>query len=350
MATGRIRWNPRRGVPALVVAVLGLTAGALSLAPGASAATTVPVHIQDLTPPLVNINPGDSVAFDDQIQDKTVQVGGPGGLLPSVISVVVHTDVTLGIPDDQPQNQHVLKPGDPAYVRQFTQSCTTCTITYTYSASVPNTSVTGSLLSSVTSQAIAQMPQNQVVTFNGQQTTVQIGIPTPFLVNTLVPLPNLPGVNLPQLPRINVPNPGGLLPKPGVPVPGGTQTITTTTTTTTRQGIAGDQYFYDVPGAVPHMAPQGSSAAAAFDPSRLTGSGRLGSSGGSTAGGAGGQAGGHDSAPVPVFGLASAEQPVGSGSQATLPAAALVAVVALVGAAAALVRTHLASRAARSGR
>jgi hypothetical protein len=355
MATGRVRRISGRGVPVLVLAWTGLMGGSFLLAPGASAATTVPVHIKDLTPPLVSVDPGDSVAFDDQIQDKTVQVGGAGGLLPSLVSAVVHTDVTLGIPDDQPNHQHVLKPGDPPFVQQFQSSCLTCTITYTYRVSVPDTSVVGSVLSTVTSQAIALMPQNQVVTFNGQQTTVTIGVPTPFIVNTLVPLPNLPSVNVPQLPQINVPKPGnlgGVLPTPGTQVGGGTQTITTTTTTTTLHGIDGAQYAYLVGGGVPQMSPLGSAARAAFDPSRLTGT--AGSSTGSTSGGgAAGRAGDPGSGPVPVFALdganlagASAQRPV---AQQPVPVPALIALVALAGVAAALVRTHRGRRASDAG-
>jgi hypothetical protein len=34
---------------------------------------------------------------------------------------------------------------------------------------------------------------------------VAIGVPTPFIVNTLIPLPDLPSSNLPQLPVIDVP-------------------------------------------------------------------------------------------------------------------------------------------------
>lgn len=358
MATRRNAARPRRGALALVVAWVGLMGGGFLLAPGASAATTVPVHIKDLTPPLVSINAGDSVAFDDQIQDKTVQVGGGGGLLPSLVSAVVHTDVTLGIPDNQQKNQHVLKPGDPAFVYRFDQTCATCMITYTYRVTVPDSSITGSLLTTVTNQALAQMPQNQVVTYNGQQTTVTIGAPTPFLVNTLVPLPNLPGANLPQLPQLNLPNPTSLL--PGTPkigaVPGGTTQMTNPGKTGPK-GIDGSLYAYQVPNGIPQMAPQGH-AAPAFDPSRLTGGSSSAGSSGYAPGGSGGQAGTVDGASVPVFGEsgslgganladASAQRSSGSGSQGSaLPVPALVAIVAMVGVVAALVRTHQARRAA----
>ena len=70
-------------------------------------------------------------------------------------------------------------------------------------------SSTPETVNTVTSQAVAAMPQNQVVTYNGKQTTVAIGVPTPFIVNTLLPLPTLPSVSLPQLPKVNVPAPSG---------------------------------------------------------------------------------------------------------------------------------------------
>lgn len=326
MATGLIRRTARRGAAALGLTGLAVAAGAVVLAPGASAATTVPVHIRDLTPPLVSINPGDSVAFDDQIQDKTVQVGGGSGLLPSTLTVVVHTDVTLGIPDDKPEHQHQLKPGDPAFVQRFDQSCTTCTITYTYRATVPGGSLAGSALNAATSQAIASLPQNQVVTFDNQQVNVQIGVPTPFIVNTLVALPNLPGVNLPQLPPVQVPTPGlpGAPTLPGLTAPTGTSFLTTTTTTTTRTGIGGDQYTYLTGVDAPAMAPQ-PGGTRAFDPSSVVpGSG---------------------SGPgQPGLADASATSTVQRSSSSPLSVPALAAVLALAGAAAALARVHQLSR------
>jgi hypothetical protein len=326
MATGRVRRVAGRGAAASLLAALATVAGAFVLAPGASAATTVPVHIRDLTPPLVSINAGDSVAFDDQIQDKTVQVGGGAGLLPSTITVLVHTDVTLGIPDNQPQNQHVLKPGDQPFVQRFDQSCLTCTITYTYRAEVPGGTLAGTALDAATSQAVALLPQTQVVTVDNQQTTVRIGVPTPFIVNTLVPLPNLPGVNVPQLPTVQVPVP--TLPAapelPGVNAPTGTSFVTTTTTTTTRSGIAGQQYSYLNGLGAPAMAPQ-PGGTRAFDPSSI----------GSAAAAGPGQPGLAD---------ASASSTVQRSSSSPLSVPALAAVVALAGAATARARVHQLSR------
>jgi hypothetical protein len=325
MATGRIRRTARRGALALLLALLAVVTGAFVLAPGASAAPTATVEIKDLTPPLVSVDANGTVTFVDAIQDKTVQVGGGSGLLPSLVGVVVHTDVLLHLPS----GDHPLKPGDKVDER-FPQSCTTCTVTYTYRASVPTGSLTGSAVNAAAAQAAALLPQNQVVTYNGQQTTVAIGVPTPFLVNTLLPLPNLPGVNLPQVPPVQVPTPGLPTPQlPGLQVPGGTSFVTTTTTTTTRQGIAGSLYSY-LPGAnSPRMAPQ-PGATAAFDPSALT-----------ARSAARGPA-------QPGLADAGASSPVQPPSSPPLSVPALVAVVALAGVLVALARVHrLARRAAR---
>jgi hypothetical protein len=270
----------------------------------------------------------------------------------------VHTDVTLGLPS----GQHRLTPGGPAWTEEFRSSCVGCTITYTYSASVPDTSLVGGVLDTVTSRALALMPQNQVLVVDGRQTTVTIGVPTPFVVNALVPLPNLPSVDLPQLPEIDVPAPPPVTPPSSSGTGSGTSTrtvtTTTTTTTTTLQGIGGTPYTYDVPGAVPRMAPVGSSAASAFDPSRLLAAAAGGgASTGGTSGGAGGRAGTRDSAALPALGLdgtglaeAGAQRPADPSSGPALPVPAVVALVALAGVAVALVRTHQVRRAARARR
>jgi hypothetical protein len=351
MATGRIRRSARHGIVAIVLGWLAILVGSVLLAPSASADPAARVDIRDLTPPLVSVDAGGKVTFANAIQDKTVQVGG-GGLLPSLVSVVVHTDVALGLPS----GAHPLQQGQE-WTETFPSSCVGCTITYTYRVTVPDSSIVGSVLNTVTSQAVAAMPQSQVVTYNGKQTTVSIGVPTPFIVNTLVPLPNLPSVNLPRLPQVNVPN---AAPVPA-PAPRGTtgrtatQTITTTTTTTTVRGIGGTPYAYDVPGAVPKMAPVGSSAASAFDPARLLSAGAgSGSSAGGATGGAGGRAGTRDSASLPTLGLdgtgladAAARRPAASSSGPALPVPAVVALVALAGVAVALVRTRRAARGRR---
>jgi hypothetical protein len=358
MATGRIRRSARHGIVAIVLGWLAILVGSVLLAPSASADPTARVDIRDLTPPLVSVDAGGKVTFANAIQDKTVQVGG-GGLLPSLVSVVVHTDVALGLPS----GAHPLQQGQE-WTETFPSSCVGCTITYTYRVTVPDSSIVGSVLNTVTSQAVAAMPQNQVVTYNGKQTTVSIGVPTPFIVNTLLPLPNLPSVNLPQVPQVTVQVPslgGTTAPQAGTTVPG-TQTITTTTTTgTTPQSIPGTQYAYDTGAGAPQMAPVDTAAAAAFDPSgfSLPSQSRGTSTGSSNPGGAGGLAGQYDGASVPVFGqlsglngtdLAEADSTAtapGSASAPALPVPALAAVVALAAVTAALVRTHQAHRAAQ---
>src|SRR3954453_4159081 len=323
MATGRITRSARRGLAAIVLGWLAGLVGSVVLAPSASADPTAKVEIRDLPPPLVSPDAGGKVTFVNLIEDKPVQVGG-GGLLPSLVTVTVHTDVALGLPS----GAHPLKKGE-SWAETFPSSCVGCTITYTYRVSVPDSSVVGGVLTSVTSQALAAMPQNQVVNYNGQQTTVAIGVPTPFIVNTLLPLPNLPSVNLPQVPQVTVQVPslgGTTIPQPSGGTVPGTQTIQTTTTTgTTPQSVPGTQYTYDTGAGAPQMAPVDTAAAAAFDPSRFSARGggrptgappaaagfdpsrfsarsRGTPNGPSSGGGAGGVAGHYDGASVPLFG------------------------------------------------
>lgn len=355
MPTGRMRRGALRTAAAFVLGCLALVGGLVAFAPSAAADPAVTVYVRDLTPPLVSVDQNGTVTFINQIQDKTV--GVTVGL--SVIDATVHTDVTLVLPSGkhvlqaQPQTDPNPEPNS-SWKEQFKQSCLTCTITYTYRVTVPNSSIVGAALNTVVAQAAAAMPQSQVVNYNGQQTTVQIGVPTPFIVNTLVPLPNLPSVNLPNLPQVNVPLPGvpGAVNPPSVPgVPGvsqGTTSITTTTTTTTLHGIDGSLYAYDTGNGAPQLAPEGAGSAA-FQSSRVSGSD---SSSQFLAGGAGGVPGVSDSSSTAVYGLdgtrlsdASAQSPARNGSALTIPA--LVAVVCLAGAFAALVRTAQRRRAHR---
>jgi len=129
-------------------------------------------------------------------------------------------------------------------------------------------------------------------------------------------------------------------------------TITTTTTTTTGHGIDGAQYVYDTGNGAPRMAPVGS-AGAAFDQARFASKSSSSSSSSYLASGSGGQPGSYDGASTPVFGLdgtklsdASATSPARTSDGGPLQVPALVAVIALAGVLAALVRTHQAHRAA----
>jgi hypothetical protein len=355
MRRGRIGSTARRVVGVAVLGWVAVLAGSTLSAPAADAAPTATIEVKDLTPPLVSIDPGGTVTFVDEIQDKTVQVGG-GGLLPSLVTVVVHTDVALTLPS----GQHPLKPGE-SWAERFDRSCVgSCWITYTYRAEIPNSSIVGSLLNTLTGQALATLPQNQVVTYNGQQTTVTLGVPTPLLVNTLVPLPNLPSVNLPQLPAITVPVPGApVVPTTDVPtVPTQTGGEVPADAGAQPQSVGGTTYSYGAPtAAAAQLVPTGD-AGSALDLTTLGVPGRGGVGGAGSDSGSGGVAGSYDGADVPTFGrLAGLGNPLDESGEdvavasdaAALPAPglsvpALMAVIALAGSTTALVRARRARR------
>ena len=346
MRNGKIMRAARRGVAVAVLGCLAALGGSVLAAPAADAAPTADVVIRDLTPPLVSIDPGGTVTFSNAIEDKSVQVGG-GGVVPTVVTVLVHTDVRLTLPS----GDHPLQPGQ-TFAERFPSSCLVgCAITYTYRAEVPGSSLVGSVLNTVTGQALATLPQNQVVTYDGRQTTVTLGVPTPFLVNTVVPLPNLPSINLPQLPAVTVPVPA----VPAVPqVPGGTvlpeEAAPEAPVAEAPAGIGGPAYSYGTAAGAAQLDP-GTSAGTAFDGSLLapaTG----GASGPDS--GSGGVAGGNDGSAVPAFGqLAGLDQPLGADGQpvdvatgaagASSPALslpALLALIALTGTSLALLRAR----------
>ncbi|MGY2127867.1 hypothetical protein [Blastococcus sp. SYSU DS0617] len=344
MATGRIHRSARRGVAVAVLGWLSVAAASVVLAPAAGAAPAVTVPIRDLTPPVVSVDGGGTVTFVNEIQDKTVQVGG--GLLPALVSVTAKTEVALGLPS----GRRVLAPG-ASVTETFDRTCLTCSITYTY-----RLQSNASLTSVLTDAALGLLPP--------------LPAPTPFVVNTLVPLPNLSGVNVPQLPPLTLPAPpAGVLPTPPPPTstPPSTAPVPAPapapapepTAAPPVEGVPGNQYAYPTGAGAAQLSPGTDSAGAAFDPSRFLGSGS--SATGSAGSGSGGLAGTYDGATVPVFGQlaglnGSDLDEEGStldttadtaASAAPLPAAALVAVVALAAVSAALVRTHQASRAAK---
>lgn len=348
MVSGRIRRSARRGVAAAVLGWLGVATLSVVMAPAATAAGAYTVHIRDLTPPVASVDQGGTVTFINEIPDKTIQVGG-GGLIPSLVSVTAETVVTLTLPSGDHQLTPAPDPTKPptqsVYAEKFTSTCLTCTITYTYALSSGS-----SLTSTLTDAATKALPA--------------LPVPTPFVVNTLVPLPNLPSVNLPKLPPVTVPALPGA-PTPTVPQLGGVTTPSAANgaaapAPASVAGIGGTQYTYETGGVGPQLAPSNVAAGSAFDPSRLAGAGSGSGSSGSSPGsstGAGGLAGGYDGASVPVFGrlaglngsgLAdkSATRDASSATPAqTLPAAALAAVIALAAVTAALVRTQQAARA-----
>jgi hypothetical protein len=188
---------------------------------------------------------------------------------------------------------------------------------------------------------------------------------TPFVVNTLVPLPNLPSANLPQLPPVAVAVPSTPVAVPTAPAAGGsTDTGGAVTPAPQTEAPAsapagdGSGYAYSLPGTSGQLAPVDSSAAAAFDPSRFVPTRSTGSGTGTSGGGGG--PGSYDGVSAPVFGqlaglngssLTGDGVEVASDSSASTPdpalsVPALAAVIALAGVTAALVRTHLAQRAA----
>jgi hypothetical protein len=339
MRNGGIAGTARR---AAVVAVLGwLTAlgGSVLVAPTANADPAATVAIRDLTPPVVSIDAGGTVTFVNQIQDKPVQVGGAGGLLPSLVNVTVHTDVTLRLPS----GTKPLAPG-ASVDETFPQSCLTCSISYAYRME-SGSALTGPLTDAVT-KLLPPLP-----------------LPTPFVVNTLVPLPNLPSVNLPQLPQVNVPVPSTVVPTPpstgGQPtVDPGTTLLTPAPTAADVPSVGGTTYSYGSATSGAQLAPTGD-AGSAFDPSRTPVAGLDAGGTDLVTSGSGGVAGSYDGANVPTFGqLAGLGRPLDeSGSDvavasdaAALPAAglslpALFAVIALVGSSTALVRARRAQRA-----
>jgi hypothetical protein len=346
METGRIRRSARRGIAVAVLGWLGVVSASVLMAPSASAAPQETVEIMNFTPPVKSVDKGGQVTFVNKIPAQNK--GGISIPLVGSVSATVFTDVSVTFfgqkRDLQPNQSAAWTFNDPA---------TAGSITYTYRI-VPQAGLAAAVVNQVVNTVAASLPPAPVN--------------VPYVVETLVPLPTLPGVNLPQLPQVNVPLPNlpGGTPAPGAgPVPTGTvlpQPGAAAAGQPTIEGAPGSQYTYTTAAGVPQMSPASVAAASAFDPSRFYVPGS--SLGGpdradSSAGGSGGVAGGYDGASVPVFGqLAgldgaalddqSAEEAASSSAAAqTLPAAALAAVVALAAVTAALVRTHQASRARR---
>jgi hypothetical protein len=341
MASGRIRRTAQRGIAAAVLGWLGVAAFSVLMAPSASAAPTATVTITTVTPPLVSVDKGGTVTFVNGVD--SYNTGANLGALGS-FTATVNTDVAVTFFGEK----RTLAPGKST-AWSYSDPVTAGTITYTYRI-VPQSGLAATVANQVVSTVAAGLPA--------------LPAPTPYAVNTAVPLPNLPGTNLPQLPTITVPlpaPPGGVVPNPptdptdptqppdGPGQPGGPAP----------EGTPGDQYRYDIADGGPNLSPGSTAAAAAFDSVRFSAPGASsdGAAGGTT-GGAGGQVGSYDGASVPVFGqlagldnAALDEEAAGGGADdgtaPALPAAALAAVVALAAVTAALVRTHQARRASR---
>jgi hypothetical protein len=340
MQSGRIGRTARRGIAVLTLGWLLAMAGSVLAAPTASAAPTATVEIRTLTPPVVSIDAGGTATFVNSVASYPASITLP---LVGTLGATVYTDIAVTFNG----STQSLQPGQSA---SYTfPGSTVGAITYTYRV-VSGTNLSATVLNQLVNGIVGTLPP--------------LPVGTPFVVNTLVPLPNLPSANLPQLPPVNVAVPSTPVAVPTAPpatggdTGGGGTTVETPPTDAPAPAGDGTGYAYSLPGTTGQLAPVDTSAAAAFDPSRFTTGGSASSSGGS---GGGGGPGSYDGASVPVFGqlagLNGSSLPSGDGvevasdSSASTPdpalsVPALAAVVALAGVTAALVRTHLSQRAA----
>jgi hypothetical protein len=337
MATGRIRRSARRGITVAVLGWLGVAAMAVFMAPSAGAAPRETVEIMNFTPPVKSVDKGGTITFVNKI--PTQNKGGIQIPLVGSLSATVYTDVSVTFFGQKRDLQF-----DQSTTWAFPDPATAGSITYTYRI-VPQAGLAAAVANQVISTVAASLPPAPVN--------------VPYVVQTLVPLPTLPGVNVPQLPQLDVEvpqlpgGPGGEDPPgppptgPDGPTPGPGDV----------DGVDGTPYTYETGGAGPQLSPANVVAASAFDPARYFVPGRSLGGADRSGGGSGGVAGGYDGASVPVFGqLAgldgsaldeSAEARASPPAAQTLPAAALAAVVALAAVTATLVRTHQAARASR---
>jgi hypothetical protein len=336
MATGRIRRSARRGITVAVLGWLGVAAMAVFMAPSAGAAPRETVEIMNFTPPVKSVDKGGTITFVNKI--PTQNKGGIQIPLVGSLSATVYTDVSVTFFGQKRDLQF-----DQSTTWAFPDPATAGSITYTYRI-VPQAGLAAAVANQVISTVAASLPPAPVN--------------VPYVVQTLVPLPTLPGVNVPQLPQLDVEvpqlpgGPGGEDPPPtgpDGPTPGPGDV----------DGVDGTPYTYETGGAGPQLSPANVVAASAFDPARYFVPGRSLGGADRSGGGSGGVAGGYDGASVPVFGQlaglhsasldedAAAEADAAGGTAPALPAAALVAVVALAAVTAALVRTHQAQRESR---
>ncbi len=339
MHSGRITRTAQRGIAVLTLGWLLAMVGSVLAAPAATAAPTATVEIKTLTPPTVSIDAGGTVTFVNSVASYPASITLP---LVGSLGGTVYTDISVTFNG----STKGLQLGQST---QYTFPASTVgAITYTYRV-VPATGTPSAVVNDLVNGIVRTLPA--------------LPVGTPFVVNTLVPLPNLPSANLPTLPPVNVAVPS-VPAAPSAPVDtpvtsGGEQTAAPTTgQQAPTSSVDGTGYSYGLPSTSGQLAPLDSSAAAAFDPSRFA-TGDASSS--RTGTGGGGVAGSYDGASVPVFGQLAGlngSLPGGSGndvevasdSQASSPdpalsVPALAAVVALAGVTAALVRTHLAQRA-----
>ncbi len=116
------------------------------------------------------------------------------------VGATVYTDIAVTFNG----STQSLQPGQSA---SYTfPSSTVGAITYTYRV-VPGTNLAAAVLNQLVNGIVASLPP--------------LPVGTPFVVNTLVPLPNLPSANLPQLPPVNVAVPSTPVAAPTTPASGG---------------------------------------------------------------------------------------------------------------------------------
>ena len=325
------RTAARRTLAAVVLGWLAALAGAVLLAPAASAGTTV--TIGKTAPAPLTLHPGDPVTFVNGLAPLPVTVPG---VVPAKATVL--TIETLG----GPCGGHALAPG-ASYTQAFSQTGT-CPISYAYSAQgAPLAAVQGLVppLPSPTSLIVTVLQAVSSVVSSAAPPP-----PAPAPVPVPVPLP--------------APAPGG---GGSGGTSGGTGATGTTTTGSSGGGVSGGTV--GAPAQAPQAVaagPVSASSPAGTGPGSGSGSG---SGSGFRSGGSGsGLASlGHGGASVPVARLLAGQidTPLSDGNAGSsttpaaatdggtapaLPIAALAAVVALSTVVAVLVRTHLAARSA----
>src|SRR6476469_5849026 len=249
MASGRIRRSARRGLAVAVLGWLGVAALSVLMAPSASAAPQETVEIMNFTPPVQSVDKGGQITFVNEIPAQNR--GGISIPLVGGVSATVYTDVSVTFFGQRKDLQF----GQSA-AWTFNDPATAGTITYTYRI-VPQAGLAAAVANQVVSTVAASLPPAPV--------------DVPYVVETLVPLPTLPGANLPQLPQVNVQvpalpgAPGSLTPPTGTvpfqpPAAGGPRP--------TVNGVDGNPYMYETGGVGPQLSPASVAAASAFDPSR----------------------------------------------------------------------------------
>ena len=327
MTIGRTAARARRSLAAVVLGWLAALAGAVLLAPAASAGTTV--TIGKTAPAPLTLHPGDTVTFVNGIAPLPVTVPG---VVP--VKATVLTIETLG----GPCGGHTLAPG-ASYTQAFSQTAT-CSISYAYSVQGATPAAVQSLLPPLPS------PTSLIVTVLQAVASAVPPPPAPAPLPAPAPVPQ----------PAPAPAPGG-----GGPTGGGTTGTGTTGGGTTTTGSTGGGVPSGDVGA-PAAAPQVGAGTPASSSGPAASGSRSGfgtptrnpdlvpvSNGGASVPVARLLAGPID-APLSDGNAGSATAPAAAtdgGPAPALPVAALAAVVALSTVVAVLVRTHLAARAAR---